>query len=559
MSLTKLTQFERFSITAEDPQYAAVVAEIEARIGRGDLTAADQVRGTRLLRERLQADPYRPRYHLLPPDSYWNDINGAIYWNGRYHLFFLGRQTPEAEAILSGTDTVFARENWLHASSADLVHWVWHPVALEPQFDGSMPRGIWSGGAVHGASVPTLIYYVPGQGVCIATADDDELIHWTPSEHNPVIPENRPLQGDPSNPPPGNWEAEYIVFDPCGWKEGDTYYALVGNRNRRPGFEGDTTSLFRSPDLIHWEYLHPFYKSDRKWTDIACDAACPDFFPMGDKYMLVTHVHRPSHRCQYYIGSYENEVFTPEQHGFMNWPGGPVAGPETLLDAAGRRIFWGWVRETKPIDNNWGSMTTLPRIFTLGDDGTLRINPAPELDALRHGHQSLAPFKLAAGSERVLDTISGNCLELCVRFVAPESADAVIRVFRSADGTEQTDIIYSAEQGTLSIDTSRASLNPQVRYDAIAKDYAERNGIPEAERVTHRQIAPFKAEPGETVTLRIFLDRSILEVFANERQCITQRVYPTLADSVGVSLLATGAALNVLQIDAWRMHPVNSW
>ena len=41
------------------------------------------------LRENLVADKFRPRYHFVPPEGRWNDINGAIFWKGRYHLGYL--------------------------------------------------------------------------------------------------------------------------------------------------------------------------------------------------------------------------------------------------------------------------------------------------------------------------------------------------------------------------------------------------------------------------------------------------------------------------------------
>lgn len=73
--------------------------------------------------------------------------------------------------------------------------------------------------------------------------------------------------------------AECAIFDPCAWKENDTYYALIGNKNYREGYEGDSTSLFCSKDLKDWEYIGPFYESDRRWTEEVEDCACPDFFP----------------------------------------------------------------------------------------------------------------------------------------------------------------------------------------------------------------------------------------------------------------------------------------
>ncbi|MCX7010056.1 MAG: hypothetical protein NTY53_22930, partial [Kiritimatiellaeota bacterium] len=192
----------------------SLAKKIEAKIGRAGLTLADQLRGARELRERLWNDPQRPRYHLLPPDGFWNDINGTIWWKGRYHVFFLGRLAPDAETILAGKDSDHARETWLHASSSDLVHWIHHPPALVPVFDGSMPAGLFSGDMMDNMPVPTIIVHVPGQGTCLFTAEDDELIHWKPHPNNPVIPS--------CNAPP-----EAVICDPCGWKEGDVYYALI--------------------------------------------------------------------------------------------------------------------------------------------------------------------------------------------------------------------------------------------------------------------------------------------------------------------------------------------
>ena len=56
------------------------------------------------------------------------------------------------------------------------------------------------------------------------------------------------------------------------------------------------------------------------------------------------------------------------------------------------------------------------------------------------------------------------------------------------------------------------------------------------------QAAPFRLAAGEVLELRVFIDRSVIEVFANGRQSLTQRVYPTRADSIGVRLFAAGGA-----------------
>ena len=46
------------------------------------------------LTEKFRNDPHRPVYHFMPPSAWMNDINGTIYWDGRYHLFY--QYNPQA-------------------------------------------------------------------------------------------------------------------------------------------------------------------------------------------------------------------------------------------------------------------------------------------------------------------------------------------------------------------------------------------------------------------------------------------------------------------------------
>ena len=70
------------------------------------------------------------------------------------------------------------------------------------------------------------------------------------------------------------------------------------------------------------------------------------------------------------------------------------------------------------------------------------------------------------------------------------------------------------------------------------------------------QEAPFVLPAGEPLELRIFLDRSVLEVFANRRQCVTHRTYPARGDSLGIRLFTRGAQVKVQSVDIWDMEPV---
>ncbi len=219
------------------------------------------------------------------------------------------------------------------------------------------------------------------------------LIRWHKCPANPVIPVPEP--GEPGH-------SKYVVHDPCAWPEGEAYYALVGNTV--PGFSGDGTSLFTSPDLVNWEYLNSFYQSQRRWTEADEDCAVPDFFPLGDKHMLLFCSHLRG--SQYYLGQYEKNRFYPEVHGRMNWPGGQKGGDRTLLDDQRRRLFFDWIRELRGERervSGWSGVMTVPQVLSLGKDGSLRIKPVDELQLLRLNHRQRSDIRLTSGSELILD------------------------------------------------------------------------------------------------------------------------------------------------------------
>ena len=77
--------------------------------------------------------------------------------------------------------------------------------------------------------------------------------------------------------------------------------------------------------------------------------------------------------------------------------------------------------------------------------------------------------------------------------------------------------------------------------------------------VVTKQVAPFSLKDGEKLELRIFIDRSIVEIFANSRQCITQRIYPSQEDSLGIELFSKGGSMTVKSLQAWDMVATNPW
>ena len=228
------------------------------------------------LYERLAHDPHRPRYHFLPPANWMNDPNGLIQWKGAYHLFY--QHNPNGP--LWGT------MHWGHAVSSDLVHWTHLPIALAPTPNSVDEDGCWSGCAVDDGGVPTLIYTgvvaaAPKgwkQTVCVARGDGD-LVAWRKDARNPVI----------AGPPP---ELPTVGFrDPYVWRDGDGWSMVIGS-----GIEGvgGALLLYRSPDLVRWDYVGVLYARDETLTDPLWTGrmwACPALFPLGDRHVLSVSVH----------------------------------------------------------------------------------------------------------------------------------------------------------------------------------------------------------------------------------------------------------------------------
>ncbi|MCL5098419.1 MAG: GH32 C-terminal domain-containing protein [Candidatus Omnitrophica bacterium] len=461
------------------------------------------------------------------------DANGCIYWKGTYHLMYIF-QDP---TLPNGGHC------WGHLSSTDLVNWTYLPTALAPH-PGDPDLGIFSGNAfTNKAGVPMLCWFGIDAGVCVATAQDDNLIHWKKHPGNPIIPIPKP--GSPA-------AGIYKVWDPYIWLEGDTYYCLLGG-NKLPNGK-DTLYVMKSADLVHWQPLHPFYEHpDLSWTTEDEDCSCPDFFQLGNQYVLLCISHKVGARC--YIGRFDPRQarFFPEQHVRMNWPGGTFFAPESLLDNQGRRIFWAWVTDPRLMSTQraTGSGTqSLPRVLALGPDGTVRITPVKELESLRRDHRQIEHCLVKADSEVVLPGIRGDSMELALEIAPGTASEIGLKVRCSPDGEEETGIWYNAPAGKLIIDMSRSTLRKDVKYSAgpIETYFGPKN-------LQHRVEAPFHLPPNEPLRLRVFMDKPMLEVFANDRQCVTQQIFPKNREATGIKLCAKGGDANARVVDAWQLAP----
>lgn len=481
-----------------------------------------------------------PAYHIAvrPQEGLARpyDANGCLYWKGRYHLMYIyqDRSRPQEG------------HSWGHLSSADLVNWTYHPPALVPE-PGDADVGTFSGNAFLNADgVPMLGWFGIDAGVCVATAQDDDLIRWKKHPGNPIIPMPKP--GEPGH-------GVYRVWDPYLWRDGDRYVCLLGGNTLPSG--KDTLDAWTSTDLVSWTRQGPFYEHpDPAWTTEGEDCSCPDFFKLGDRHVLLCISHKVGARA--YVGRYDAERvrFVPERHIRMNWPGGQFFAPESLVDDRGRRIIWAWVTDPRSIKTQQVSgsgVQSLPRVIGLAADATLTITPPDELKTLRRDHRSVGAQALSDGADWPLEGIAGKQLELAVE-IEPGAARTIgLAVRRSTDGAEETVIEYDTAANVLRIDMSRSTRREDVVYTQGPLDTGGvfRAGDYPNPRATVE--APLKLATVEPLRLRIFLDGPMLEVFANDRQCLTQQVFPSREDSLRIVLRARGAGATLRSLDAWDM------
>jgi beta-fructofuranosidase len=435
---------------------------------------------------RLASDRLRPQYHLLPASNWMNDPNGPIFYKGRYHMFF--QYNPNGP--------FWGTMHWAHATSPDMIHWQHEPVALAPTPDGYDRDGVFSGSSVVDGTTPTIIYtgVLPptspaeitlDDGVhkwrevqCLAVSKDQDLRSWEKLP-KPIIarpPEHLAITG---------------FRDPGVWREGREWVLTLGSGIRG---KGGAVLLYESHDLRHWTYRHTLVEG-RGTGQSAVNPVdngemweCPDFFPLGDRHALL---YSTMGKVWWKTGLYRSRRFIPEKEGVVDF--GAYYAAKTMLDEHGNRILWGWIPETRPEADyraaGWAGVMALPRVLSLTPDKSLRMEISPAVESLRSSHAHVQAddrnLAKALGAIRIHD-LAG---EIHAQFAGRKA-------FR------------------LRLRSEKGERFAEIAYDPQQKD---------AELRVNGTTAGFESEG--LVSLRAFLDGSVLEVVANERAAITARVY----------------------------------
>ena len=464
------------------------------------------------------ADPLALNFHLMHPggDSKPGDPNAAFQLDGTYHLHY----------ILTHPWTVKGKMrkgfSFVHVTSPDMLHWTWQTTKLQPSFTG---HGMYSGtGFLTKEGKPAIIYHGAGsRRNQIAIAKDRKLSAW----EKPFPLEPKTVDGK---------IADIKHWDPDCFLIGDTYYAFSGGRN---------PPLLKSKDLKNWTFVGDFLSHEPNEVVIGEDVSCGNFFPLGDKWMLLCISH--PFGCRYYLGDWdaETEQFVPETHGRMNWRSDgqdtdspkeyrDFFAPESVLTADGRRVMWAWL--TTLHDNALRSETvlSLPRELSLGEDGKLRIEPLRELKSLRHGRVALrnieiAPKHRTAGGEAIKHIVNlpSDAYEIRIT-IDREQAERKRFGFRLFAGKERIGIpiYFQPNNGTIRVGGTEA---PFAVSDLPA---------------------------GEDVELRIFIDKYLVEVFVNGRQAVVAADMDWQSAN-GFDAYSWGAPTTIRKIEIWNMKATN--
>jgi len=504
-------------------------------------------------RKRMAGDKYRPVYHYVNPEGRLNDPNGLCYWDGYWHLFYQA-YPPEDP-----------RQHWGHAISKDLVHWEDLPYAIYPNPE----RAVYSGSTLVEKDRVIAMYHGTLAGNMVAVSSDPLLLNWEKVSGKAVIP-IRSTSG---------FSLPYSVFDPCIWKEDTVYYALSGGReNIGPGDRPvPVVYLFRSLDLENWEYLHPFIEKDI-FTEIGDDYACPYFLPIGNRYIMPFFSHMSG--GQYLLGDYDKNrnKFLVSSHGKFNFGSASPSGvhaPSATHDGNGNVII---IFNMNPgfSTQGWNQIMTLPRRLTLVSENELKIEPAGDLSSLRYNFQNVKSMHLAANEELVFKNIRGNTMEIYTEIDMKDSQMIELNVLRSQNKEEFTRIVFYKEKGfhtgleyiagsgtalmpadlvTRLTGITSGSQTPRTTQSLISLETSYSSTI-QGVRFRPPETAPVLLKPGETLKLRIFIDKSVVEVYVNDRQCIAARVYPGRNDSLGVSVRSQGYDAELLSFEAWQISSI---
>lgn len=471
-------------------------------------------------------EKFRPAYHHTPLYGWMNDPNGMFYKDGEWHLCYQWNPYGSKWQNLS----------WGHSVSRDLIHWEHRPDAvIEPDglgmiFSGSSAVDR-SGSAGFGKDAVVAMYTSAAASQIQSLAwSDDNGETFTKYDGNPVL-----TLDSEARDPNMFWDAERNVW----------ILVLAHALDHE-------MLIFSSPDMKDWTLESSFGRGlgaqDGVWE-------CPDLFELpvngesGKKWVLLCNLNPGGpfggSATQYLIGDFDGKTFTSDTDDSGKVPtkwldyGKDHYATVSFSDAPdGRRTVIGWMSNWQYAPEvptmQFRSANTLPREMGLfrAPDGQLYVSstPSPEVDALR-GALVKSVSKTSLGSKARTYSIPELC-EIDME-ISPKKAESVEIELSNAAG-EKVVMVYDAKSDSLSFDRRKSGIVD------FSQDFPA---------VT---VSPAYTD-GDKVGLRIFIDRSSIEVFGKDgRFAMTNLVFPNSPYS-RLSVRATGGSVRLSDLKIYSI------
>lgn len=478
----------------------------------------------------LYAEKFRPRFHFSPAKNWTNDPNGLVYYQGEYHLFY--QYNPFGNK--------WGHMSWGHAVSTDLIHWQHLPIAL-PEKDSVM---IFSGSAVLDENNTS----------GFATSEDETPMVAIYTAH--IIPD----KADTDN----YHQQQHIAYS---LDKGRTWMKYAGNPVldlhkkdfRDPKvFWYDKEKKWVMAVVLPHEHIVQFYASKnlKEWKHLsdfgpAGDTndiwECPDLLevpvknePGKKKWVLINSQQTT---MQYFVGEFDGKEFHNENPLAKVYR--PDYGPDYYaavtynhLPAGQRPVLLGWANNWKYANDiptfPWKSAMALPRELSLtktGDEWLLLQQP---VDAVRKLRADLSQWKNICVSGTKSLPVKSKQFEMQVSFSPNKTTVSGVHL---AVGKENVFVIgYDAAKGKLFIDRSKSSNNDfNLNFSQLSR--------------YETSLKPINGK----ISLSIFFDNSIVEVFANGGQkVLTAQVFPN-EDENGIELFSNAGTTIFDSVKFWKM------
>ncbi len=468
--------------------------------------------------ERYAESLWRPQFHGMPSGSWTNESHGMVFSNGRYHVFFQK----------NANGPYMSRLHWGHISSENLYNWTEEPIAIYPgeSFD---IKGCWSG-CVYGDGNDTYILYTGVDNakarIVQAKATDNTLTGWGDKQ---VIIDGRPtgLSDD--------------FRDPYYFEANGNKYVIVGTAKNGMG----ACTLHQLKNGV-WTNDGAIFYQGTSANQHGTFWEMPNVTPMGNGKWLFTCTPLGTSngvRTLCWVGTIGTDgKFTPDASGMQYLEMGGISRDgygllsPTIYQHDGKTLLLGIVPDklatTENYNMGWAHNFSLPREVTLDANGLLVQKPYSGLTAMRTATTTSKNLTLL-GAES-LSPVSGRQLELYGEFTI---ADGTCGFHFLKSGNKQATLTYDPATGQLKLDYSSLS---QVS-----------NGV-----TVWAATLPQAVKAGETLTLQVFLDGSIADIFVNNRWAFSVRIFPTDASQVEAEVFATSST--AVKASAWTLDAKQS-